>query len=821
MTEQKPKPQEIIFDKAIRIEGGSERDAYLEKACAEDAQLLGAVQALLRYHDDGAFLDTPFFEEHITPEVSSPLENVGTSIGRYKLLEKIGEGGMAVVYMAQQEQPIRRKVALKIIKLGMDTRQVIARFEAERQALAIMDHPNIAKVLDAGATDTGRPYFVMELVQGVSITEYCDQQRLSTKDRLGLFIQVCNAIQHAHQKGIIHRDIKPTNVMVAQHEGKPVPKVIDFGIAKATNQRLTEKTLFTRYAHIIGTPAYMSPEQAELSDLDIDTRSDIYSLGVLLYELLTGATPFSEEELRHVGYVEMTRIIREQEPPRPSTRLTQMQAKSDGHPKLSTLHSPLSTDLDWIAMKALEKTRDRRYHNASALAEDVQRHLKDEPVLARSPSTTYRLLKCLRRHPVQIAAALTTTSLVVALALLFSVMQYREKQWVKDEADQHRRAVGQAEHSFYNGAIAEPLANAKRLLPSPHVGNEARLLVMLILARVREKVGDHTTEIEADPSNAKLYFSRAKNYGFLGESQKEHADLTQYAVLSDRGENTILPLNAATRLGPAVNSFDSEWMPRLSRDGLALYFQRNYLSDVKGWMATRATVQDSWNPATHEEADPKELIATFGIIPGEMPSDGSEFYYWEVKPEGYGGSDIYVFTQDTVSSVWTGPANLGDVVNSPADEIMPCISPDGLELYFSDFSDVTTPFRPGGHGKGDLWVTKRLTRDAPWQEPTNLGPGVNSDKGDARLHMSADGLLLLFDSWRKGGYGSADIYMTQRKTLKDPWGEAVNLGPAVNTPDSEFTPGISPDGRTLYFMRNDDIWQAPIVTEGGGRRTEN
>ena len=236
---------------------------------------------------------------------------------------------MAVVYMAEQTEPIRRKVALKIIKLGMDTRQVIARFEAERQALALMDHPNIAKVLDAGATETGRPYFVMELVQGVSITEYCDKNSLSTKDRLALFIQVCHAVQHAHQKGIIHRDIKPSNVMVTHHDGKPVPKVIDFGIAKATNQRLTEKTLFTRYAHIIGTPAYMSPEQAELSDLDIDTRSDIYSLGVLLYELLTGTTPFSEEELRKAGYIEMQRIIREQEPTKPSTRIRRSRRDAD------------------------------------------------------------------------------------------------------------------------------------------------------------------------------------------------------------------------------------------------------------------------------------------------------------------------------------------------------------------------------------------------------------------------------------------------------------------------------------------------------------
>jgi serine/threonine protein kinase len=273
---------EPIYTEAQRRTDEAERSEYLESACAGNPVLRARVEALLKAHDRaGQFLETPplFFDAPALNETVA--EAPGTVIGRYKLLERIGEGGMAVVYMAEQEQPIRRKVALKIIKLGMDTKQVIARFEAERQALAMMDHPNIAKVLDAGATETGRPYFVMELVQGVSITEYCDKNSLSTKDRLALFVQVCSAVQHAHQKGIIHRDIKPSNVMVTHHDGKPVPKVIDFGIAKATNQKLTEKTLFTRYAHIIGTPAYMSPEQAELSDLDIDTRSDIYSLGVL------------------------------------------------------------------------------------------------------------------------------------------------------------------------------------------------------------------------------------------------------------------------------------------------------------------------------------------------------------------------------------------------------------------------------------------------------------------------------------------------------------------------------------------------------------
>ena len=383
------KPEEKIFKAVIQLATPEEREAYIQKSCGDNRELLTSVRTLLKYHDSKSFLDAPIFESDITLDESPISEVPGTVIGRYKLLEKIGEGGMAVVYMAEQTEPIHRKVALKIIKLGMDTKSVIARFEVERQALAMMDHPNIAKVLDAGATETGRPYFVMELVTGVSITEYCDKNNLSTKERLALFIQVCNAVQHAHQKGIIHRDIKPTNVMVTRYESRPIPKVIDFGIAKATNQRLTEKTLFTRYAHIIGTPAYMSPEQADLGDTDVDTRSDIYSLGILLYELLTGTTPFSEEELHKAGYLEMQRVIREQEPQKPSTKLSTLGKTLTDIAKYRASTPDLLTktirgDLDWIVMKALEKARDRRYDTVSTLVIDIQRHLSDEPIFARA-----------------------------------------------------------------------------------------------------------------------------------------------------------------------------------------------------------------------------------------------------------------------------------------------------------------------------------------------------------------------------------------------------------------------------------------------------
>jgi len=369
-----------------------ERAAYLDKLCGSDNQLRQLVDALLHAHKkiissqitpprdppppplDGTAAERQAPGGTTLARSVTPIEKPGDYIGRYKLLQQIGEGGGGIVYMAEQVEPVRRRVALKILKLGMDTKQVIARFEAERQALALMDHPNIAKVHDAGATETGRPYFVMELVRGTKITDYCDQNNLPTEKRLDLFIHVCKAIQHAHQKGVIHRDIKPSNILVTLHDGAPVPKVIDFGIAKATTgQPLTDKTVFTAFEQFIGTPAYMSPEQAEMSGLDIDTRSDIYSLGVLLYELLTGQMPFDPRELAASGFEEMRRIIRTEDPLRPSTRLSNLNAadrttvakcRQVEAPKLIQL---VRGDLDWIVMKALEKDRMRRYETANGL----------------------------------------------------------------------------------------------------------------------------------------------------------------------------------------------------------------------------------------------------------------------------------------------------------------------------------------------------------------------------------------------------------------------------------------------------------------------
>jgi WD40 repeat protein/tRNA A-37 threonylcarbamoyl transferase component Bud32/tetratricopeptide (TPR) repeat protein len=385
-------------------------------------------------------------------------------IGRYKILQKLGEGGCGVVYMAEQQEPVKRRVALKVIKLGMDTRQVVARFEAERQALALMDHPNIAKVLDGGATQTGRPYFVMELVRGVPITRYCDENKLDTRQRLNLFIQVCQAVQHAHQKGIIHRDVKPSNILVADHDGVPVPKVIDFGIAKATaGQTLTDKTLFTAFEQFIGTPAYMSPEQAKLSGLDIDTRTDIYSLGVLLYELLTGKTPFDAKRLMQAGFEEICRIIREEEPPRPSTKLSTLdvpertavanQRHSDP-PKLAGL---IRGDLDWIVMKTLEKDRNRRYETANGLAMDLQHFLREEPVVARPPSSLYRFQKLVRRNKLAVAAA---GCIIAALILGIAVSTWQAIRATRSEREQGRL------HLEALKAKAEAEANGVRLAES-------------------------------------------------------------------------------------------------------------------------------------------------------------------------------------------------------------------------------------------------------------------------------------------------------------------------------------------------------------------
>jgi serine/threonine protein kinase len=445
--------EERVFHAALEVVDPAARAAYLDRECNGDDELRAAVEDSLAAHADAEQFFTQTSAAFVPPRagfnLTSAIQNLeaeapGTCIGPYKLLQRLGEGGCGVVHMAEQEKPVRRRVAIKIIKLGMDTKSVLARFHAEQQALAMMDHPNISRVLDAGVTDSGRPYFVMELVEGVKLTTYCDENRLGLRQRLSLFVQVCHAIQHAHQKGIIHRDIKPSNILVTLHDGVAVPKVIDFGIAKAIEGRLTDQTLFTPCELFIGTPAYMSPEQAEFSGLDVDTRSDIYSLGVLLYELLTGKTPFDQKELIESGIDAMRRTLREREPQAPSRKVASLQGEDltlmalNRRAEPARLKTLLSRDLDWIVMKALEKDRRRRYETANGLAADVKRYLENEPVMASPPSRLYRLQKLVLRNRVTfVAGGIVVVALAVFSAvstwLLFKEREARQQAQVAEE----------------------------------------------------------------------------------------------------------------------------------------------------------------------------------------------------------------------------------------------------------------------------------------------------------------------------------------------------------------------------------------------------
>ena len=555
-----------VFDLVISADPG-ERGAILERECRGDAGLRARVEALVAAAEDSRFLGestrtdadvTPTADLSSTETMRTPSlrETAGTRIGPYKILQQLGEGGFGAVFMAEQEKPVARRVALKIIKLGMDTHQVVARFEQERQALAMMDHPNIAKVFDAGATETGRPYFVMELVKGDPIAEYADKHSMSIDERLALFAQVCSAVQHAHTKGVIHRDIKPSNVLVSTQDGRPLAKVIDFGIAKATQSKLTEKTLFTEHRQLIGTPEYMSPEQADGS-LDIDTRTDVYSLGVLLYELLTGSTPFTSKELRSAAYAEIQRIIREVDPPTPSTRLSE---QSDTIGRVATLRQTeprrLGTlvrgELDWIVMKALEKDRQRRYESPSGLAADINRYLSGEAVLAAPPSRSYRFKKFVRRHRLPVAAGS-----MVAAALVMGVIgtSLGMQQAIKARAAERERANGEAIAKEQAEQRLRQVENANELLGSifsslnPEKIAESGRPLQAVLA---EKISGAIETLEKDPTGDPL--TVAKLQAKFGGSLLQLGEPAKAIPLLERAlatRTTALGLSDPVTLGTA------------------------------------------------------------------------------------------------------------------------------------------------------------------------------------------------------------------------------------------------------------------------------
>jgi eukaryotic-like serine/threonine-protein kinase len=555
-----------LFLAASDLADPAERAAYLGRECGGDAQLRGRVEALLRAHDaaplppaaaaDATSAHAPNGQPE-TEDYGDPTACVGAVLaGKYKLIEEIGEGGMGSVYMAQQTEPVKRPVAVKVIKAGMDSKAVLGRFEAERQALAMMDHPNIARVLDAGTTDGGRPFFVMELVKGTPITQFCDERKLTPRQRLELFVPVCQAIQHAHQKGIIHRDIKPSNVLVALYDDKPVPKVIDFGVAKAAGPALTDRTLMTGFGAVVGTPEYMSPEQANLNNMDIDTRSDVYSLGVLLYELLTGSTPVDRKSLAKAALLEILRIVREVEAPKPSHRLSTADALPSVAASRGTEPAKLSKlmkgELDWVLLKALEKDRSRRYETANGLARDIQRYLADEVVEARPPSTRYRLKKFVRRHKGQvIAASLVLFALLAGMiGTTWGLIQARRQE---QQAQKRLRQIEKANDIL--GSIFENL-------DPKEIAKAERPLQAILVEKVDKAVAQLEGESIGDPL---VVASMQLKFGYsllgLGEPGKaivllEKARATYQAKLGPEHPDTLRCMNNLAQAYQAAGKLD-------------------------------------------------------------------------------------------------------------------------------------------------------------------------------------------------------------------------------------------------------------------------
>jgi len=825
---------ETIFAAALQWETPAQRAAYLEEACAGQPALRARVEALLRASDAApTFLERPVGgprpaagETAATVKLSfSELlpanEGPGTKIGRYKLLQQIGEGGCGTVFMAEQEEPVRRRVAFKVIKLGMDTKSVVARFEAERQALALMDHPNIAKVLDAGATDSGRPYFVMELVRGIPITRYCDENKLDTQQRLDLFIRVCHAIQHAHQKGIIHRDIKPSNILVTLHDGVPVPKVIDFGIAKATEGRLTNQTLFTAFEQFIGTPAYMSPEQAEMSGLDIDTRSDIYSLGVLLYELLAGSTPFDAKELMASGIDAMRKIIREKEPQRPSTRLATLGADQltttarRRSAETSKLLHQLQGDLDWVVMKCLEKDRQRRYDTANGLAADLKRHLENEPVTARPPSVAYRFQKALRRNTLAFGAgAAVVAALVVGLAA--AAVGWRQTGIERDRALQAKnQAVTAQQEAVAAQQEAEKSqqsereqrqraeqgeAHASRMLYTANMNLALQAWDQNNVARLRELLNE--TRESADRGFEWYYWQRQTHLELL--TFKGHADGVFSVAFSPDGRRIVTG---------SLDKTAKVWEAASGRELLTLKGHGHVVSSVAFSPDGQRLVTGSWDTTAKvwEAASGRELLTL----------TGHRGPVWSVafSPDS---QRLVTGSWDQTARVWeaaSGRELLTVNLKGHGSWLVAC-SPDGQRLVTNN-EDQTATVWDSASGK-ELLTLKGHKKEVTFAAFSPDGHRIvtGSEDGTAKVWEAASGRELLTLKGHGSPVSSVAFSPDGQRIVTGSWDQTARVWEAASGRELLTLKGhgdmvrsvaFSPDGQRIVIGSEDNtakVWEA-------------